>query len=159
MYYWWLSCLVVYNSLAPSKRQDHFTLQLPKMCLVCKFPLINSTIYQTGVASLFPASVSFAYRDEFSVPGPFPESACTKPPNSTAIFILYRQLFSGEKRSQQNRNGAHIDTYQWKMHCLNHGPNKWKGNFITVPLPPPAPHLLPSLMIMIAFVFIIQALN
>lgn len=50
MYYWWLSCLLVCNSLAPSKRQDHFALQLPKMCLVCKFPLINSTIYQTGVA-------------------------------------------------------------------------------------------------------------
>lgn len=31
----------------------HFILQLPNTCLTCRFFLINSTNYQTGVASLF----------------------------------------------------------------------------------------------------------
>ena len=31
----------------------HSILQPPKICLVCKFPLMNSTNYQTGVRSLF----------------------------------------------------------------------------------------------------------
>lgn len=52
--------------LPPSKEDIHFVLLLLKMCLICKFTLMNSINFQTKVFSL-----SSTYISRFSVLGLF----------------------------------------------------------------------------------------
>lgn len=75
-----------------------FVLQLPKTCLVCNFPLINSISYQV-ISPFLWSLFSSLYEDRLRVSGLFPGFECTNGDTFTNVCHVFRQMGTAESFS------------------------------------------------------------